>query len=299
MKYYIGIDLGGTNVRVAKVDETGKIVWDLVEKSYGKEGPKERVRDIIFSMLDKVDNLKECEGIGICVPGPVDTKTNLMTLSSNLVGFLGYPIAQMIEERYGLPVFVDNDANCAGLAEALLGAGKDLPIVYFITQSTGVGGALVVDGKVVSGKSGYAGEIGNIIIADGRKKINHLNAGSTETEVSGTAFGRRAQERMGDRCTSAHQVFELAKEGDKDALELIDDMCHDFARCLAAVALVCDPHCFVIGGGMSHSSDQYFPKLEEYYHELVHPGMRDTHIYKAKLEEPGVLGAAMLPKANL
>lgn len=294
MKYYIGIDLGGTNVRVAKIDEEGNIVQDVKRKSYGLEGPREKTVSVIFECLDKIENIKECLGIGIGVPGPVDTKRRVMTLSSNLMDFENFPLAQMIEERYGLPTYIDNDANVAGLAEAVLGAGKDEEIVYYLTHSTGIGGALIINGKVISGKSGYAGEVGNIIVDYNRPSINNLNPGAIESFASGTAIVRRGKEIFGDRVKTAKEVFELFAEDDPQAKELVNDVCRDLAQVMATIAHVVDPGVFVIGGGCSYSGNLYFPLIEKYYKEMVHPGMRNIKIVRAVLEEPGVLGAAML-----
>ncbi|MBR2578290.1 MAG: ROK family protein [Erysipelotrichaceae bacterium] len=297
MKYYVGIDLGGTNVRVAKVDEDGNIIQDMIERSHGSTGPKELVRDTIFSMLDRVEDLKECEGIGIAVPGPVNIYERVMPISNNLKDFENYPLARLLEERYEMPVFIDNDANMAGLAEALLGAGKGRPIVYYITHSTGIGGALIVDGKVLSGQMGFAGEIGNIIVKDGCPKYSrYLNAGSAESESSGTGLGRKAKAIYGEDASSV-DLFTKAGEGDEKALAVIDEMADNMGRLMATIGQIVDPHIFVFGGGVSHSSDLYWPKMIEAYHKYFN-GIKYADIEKAQLKEPGVLGAALLVKGN-
>ena len=172
MSTYIGIDLGGTNVRVSKVDEKGNILQTVKSNSYGDQGP-EVVMPNLKNLIRQIDDYQLCEGIGMGVPGPVDTIRKVMTLSSNLPGFTEYPIAKELEDEFNMPVYVDNDANVAGLAEALVGAGKLQPIVYYVTISTGIGGALVVNGRVVSGKSGYAGEVGNLVV-DKRLSLIHI-----------------------------------------------------------------------------------------------------------------------------
>ena len=163
MKTYIGIDLGGTNVRIAKVSEDGEVLEQVKGPSYGQEGP-EKVMANIKELLHSIPNWQEASGIGVGVPGPVDTKAGAMMLSTNLPGFTGYPFAKELTEEFGIPTFLDNDANVAGLAEALVGAGKGLKTVFYVTISTGIGGVLVEDGKTVSGKHGFGGEIANIII---------------------------------------------------------------------------------------------------------------------------------------
>lgn len=297
MKYYVGIDLGGTNVRVCKMDENGNISEDYQSASHGLEGPKELIRDTIFSLIDKISDIKSCEGIGIAVPGPVNVYDKIMSMSTNLVGFKDYPIAKLIEERYGIPCYMDNDANMAGLAEAVLGAGKGYPIVYYITQSTGIGGALIIDGHVLSGQLGYAGEIANIIVRDGCKKWSETtNAGSVESEASGTALGRKAAEAFGEGNT-AKELFEKFKEGDPKAKEIVLEMCEDMGRLLATISQVVDPHVFVLGGGVSKQSDLFWPMMIEAFHKYYN-GQVPAKVLKAELKEPGVLGAAMLVRAN-
>ena len=294
MKTVIGIDLGGTNVRVAKVTEDGQILQVLSSPSHALEGT-EKVMTNLKSLIRQIDGLNEVSGIGIGVPGPVDTVKGVMTMATNLPGFENYPMAQEIEREFNLPTFVDNDANVAGLAEALVGAGKGYKIVYYITHSTGVGGALVADGKVISGKNGYAGEVGNIIVQSEGEKINHLNVGAAENVFSGTALVKEAKEKLNPNITSAKAIFDLAKEGNVVAQKMIDDMAYHFALLCSAIGHVVDPHVFVIGGGVSKAHEAYFDKILENYNNLVHVGMRNPLFKRAELSEPGIIGAAMLP----
>jgi glucokinase len=294
MKKYIGIDLGGTNVRVAKVTADGEILAEIKSPSYAQEGPS-KVMENLIRCIKEIEGYKDCDGIGVGVPGPVDTIKGEMLMATNLPGFEHYPLAKTLEKEFSIPTFVDNDANVAGLAEALVGAGKGLPIVYYVTHSTGIGGALIVDGKVVSGKHGHAGEIGNIIIDRARKKYNHLNVGAVENEVSGTALIRKAKENIDEQITSAGELFALAKAGDQKALNIIDTMAFDFAMMFSAIAHVCDPYAFIVGGGVMKSKDLYFENMIRYYMQHVHTGMRTVEFIPALLAEPGLIGAAMLP----
>jgi glucokinase len=294
MKTVIGIDLGGTNVRVAKVSEDGQILQVVTSPSYALEGT-EKVMSNLKSLIHQIDGLNEVVGIGIGVPGPVDTVKGVMTMATNLPGFENYPMAQELEKEFNLPTYVDNDANVAGLAEALVGAGKGYKIVYYITHSTGVGGALVSDGKVISGKNGYAGEVGNIVVTSEGEKINHLNVGAAENVFSGTALVKEAKEKLNPNITSAKAIFDLAHEGNVVAQKMIDDMAYHFACLCSAIGHVVDPHVFVIGGGVSKSHEAYFDKILENYNNLVHVGMRNPLFKRAELSEPGIVGAAMLP----
>ena len=299
MKAYIGVDLGGTNVRVAKVDENGTILQMVKEATEIEQGVEHVVAKII-SMIERIDRYADCEGIGMGVPGPVDTVQGKMVLATNLPGFEGYPIAQKIGDHFHLPTFVDNDVNVAGMGEAILGAGKDEEIVYYVTISTGIGGALVVDKKVVAGKNGHAGEIANLIIDRNREKVNYLNIGAVENEASGTALTRKGRRLFGeDMIAHAGDVFALARQGNSEALALCDEMAYDIAVMFSIIAHVVDPAVFVIGGGVMKGKDAFFEKMERDFRSMIHKGMQTVKFKEAQLEEPGIIGAAMLPKAYL
>lgn len=298
MKYYIGIDLGGTNVRAAKVDETGRIVQDVKEATEVQNGREALVAKMI-RMVKSLDNYQECLGVGCAIPGPVDKVMNMSTMSTNIPGFAYYEVAQIMSEALSMPVYLDNDVNAAALGEAMLGAAKDDAIVYYVTISTGIGGGLVVNKKVHGGKRGYAGEVANIIIDRNRNTYNHLNAGAVENEASGLAMIRRASELYGRPFESAKELFDLALANDEKAIKLVDEISYDIAVMLSAVAHVIDPHIFVFGGGVMKSKDVFFPKVHEHFKSLVHEQMRDVKFVPASLEEPGVVGAAMLVKEKL
>lgn len=293
MKKFIGVDLGGTNVRVAVVNEKGEILEELKRPSLSDQGP-EIVLDNILTMIDTLDNKDECVGVGIGIPGPVDTENGYVTLATNIKDFAYFPVVQYMKDRLNLPVYLDNDANVAGLAEALVGSGRGKKIVCYVTHSTGIGAAIVVNGNVVSGNNGYAGEVGNIIVDKNRKPVNHLNAGAVENWASGDAIVRQGKERIASDITSAYDVFLLAQDGNDVATEIIDTMVTDFAMMLSAIAHVIEPHVFVLGGGVTQSQEFYLDRVIEKYKTLVHPGMANAEFKLASLEEPGIVGAAML-----
>lgn len=291
MKNYVGIDLGGTNVRVALVDEKGNILHQIKSISFAQDGPQ-KVMENIHALLKQLGDFQEVAGMGVAVPGPVDKRNRMMTLDTNLPGFAGYPIADILEKRWHLPVYLDNDANAAGLAEALLGAGKGKESVYYITHSTGIGGAYILHGRSIGGRKGYAGEIANIVVNRQSAKCNHLAAGAIENEASGAVLKKIAQERfaydnVGELFTqSVHRTAEK---------EVVQQMAYDMAQLLATIAHVLDPDIFIIGGGVAqHAHYYYFPQLKTYYYDLVHPAMRDVPITLATLPEPGIVGASLL-----
>ncbi len=305
MKYFIGIDLGGTNVRTLLVDENGTTFSEVKDNTERDNGP-DYVCAKIIRQIESLDTnvcggLNGVSGIGIGVPGPVDTVKGTMIMATNLPGFENYPICDKLADRFNLPVFIDNDANVAGLAEALLGAGKNYPTCYYVTVSTGIGGAFIVDGKLVSGGRGHAGEIGNIIVKNNGYKFGALNPGAAEGETSGTAITRKGKELLGeDKVNHAGDVFRLASEGDLKAQSIADECISQLASLFANIAHTVDPHCFVIGGGVMKSKEYFYDKLVEQFNSKIHVGMRGhIPLLTTKLEDCGAIGAAMLPMSRL
>ena len=305
MKYFIGIDLGGTNVRTLLVDENGRTYSEVKDNTESEKGP-DYVCAKIVRQIESLDTnvcggLHNIEGIGIGVPGPVDTVNGLMIMATNLPGFENYPICSKISDRFNLPVFIDNDANVAGLAEALLGAGKKYPSTYYVTISTGIGGAFIVDGKLVSGGRGHAGEIGNIIVKNNGYKFGALNPGAVEGEASGTAIVRKGKELLGaDKVFHAGDVFRLAAEGDLSAKGIVDESISQLATMLANIAHTIDPYCFVIGGGVMKSKEYFYDTLVEQFNAKIHVGMRGhIPLLETKIDDCGAIGAAMLPMSKL
>ncbi len=297
MKTYIGVDLGGTNVRAAKVDEQGNLL-QVVKQATEIDRGVDHVIQKIISMIESIDGYEHCVGIGMGVPGPVDTKNGKMMLASFLPGFEGYPLVKHFQDHFHMPVYMDNDVNVACMGEAMLGAGKEHDSVYYVTLSTGVGGALVIDRKVVSGAHGFAGEIGNVIIDRNREDISHLNVGAVENEASGTAITRKGKALFGeDQIAHAGDVFDLARRKDKRAVQLCSDATYDLAQLFSIIAHICDPEVFVLGGGLMKGKDVFLHALIDQFKQLIHEGMRAVEFKEAQLEEPGIVGAAMLVKA--
>lgn len=293
MKTYIGVDLGGTNIRAAKVDEDGNILQILKDSSEPDKGV-EHVMNKMINLIESIDDYEECVGIGLGIPGPIDTINGKIIVSTNLPKLVGYPIAEHISKHFNKPVFMDNDVKVAALGEAVLGGGKGYPIVYYVTISTGIGGALVIDKNVISGQNGHAGEVGNISIDRNRKKYNVLNVGAVENEASGTAITRIGKETFGEQIENAGDVFALAKEGNEKAMEIVENMSYDLAMMFSTIAHIVDPHVFVVGGGVMKAKDVFFDKMEKYYRDMIHVGMQPVVFKEAQLDEPGIVGAAML-----
>ncbi len=304
MEYYIGIDLGGTNVRTILANELGEILSETAGPSNASQGMEEVVK-VITDQVKGLDyggcgGFDKVAGIGIGVPGLVDPHKKVITYANNLVGYEKLNICEMLEEEFEKPCFIDNDANVAGLAEALVGAGIGYPSVYYITISTGIGGAYIYQGQVISGNNNHAGEVGNMIVDSNGIKNGPMNAGAIETMASGTALVKIGRSMVSKDIEHAGQVFEFAHQGNRQGAIIANRAIDAYATMLSSIALTIDPHCFVLGGGVMNSADYFLADLTVRFNNLLYPGMvNKTPVYKAKLELPGAIGAAMLVKSHL
>ncbi|WP_419466045.1 ROK family protein [Alteribacter salitolerans] len=293
MKKTIGIDLGGTSVRVALVNERGEI---LVHEKAATEPELgfEAFLDKVCGMIERVQGDEHAEGIGLGAPGPLDPFNGLILDPPNLPGWRNVPIAQRISERTGKKVTLDNDANAAALAESRFGAGRNEDSVIYITVSTGIGAGIVLNGLLFIGAQGNAGEIGNMIVQPGGDQHGILNPGALEALASGTAIGRLGAERMGVT-GGAKDVFERASHGDDAAQAIIDEAIGYLAIGVANLMNSFNPAVLVFGGGVMEQAS-VLPLLKEKVTPLLYPSMRFyINMKKAGLgTDAGVIGAALL-----
>lgn len=296
MEKRISIELGCENLRVAVVDIQGKILHQLSTPTQVQDG-YDRVMRRMIALVKQLSDYASCTHIGIGVPGPVDVEQGMLTMATNLDGFSHKPVKKDLETAFHIPCHIENDVNVAALAEARYGAGKGYRSLYYISLSTGIGGAYVLGGHILRGTNGYAGEIGNIIIDQNRDKYNHLNIGAVENEASGNAITREGKCYFGDDIVqNAGDVFAQARKSDPIAMKLCDDFSKDLAVMISTIAHVVDPQVFIFGGGCMQSADMFFTLMEERFRSLIHEHMRHVVLKKAQLQNPGLLGAALLPE---
>jgi len=296
MDLQIGIDLGGTNIRVGLVNNRGKIV-DIVQESTEAEKGQSYTIEKMKRMIEQLIEGKSVKGIGIGAPGPLDYKKGVILSPPNLPGWDNIQISKIFEEHFKVPVYLNNDANVAGLAEANVGSGVGFESVYYMTVSTGIGGALVINKELFNGANGCAGEIGNMILEPNGYKHNNLNSGSFEGIASGTSIGRVALERFGIE-GGAKQVFRLAEQGNQEAQIIIDEAVQYLAMGIANIAHVVNPELFIVGGGVMESKHLILSPLRKKVKEYVYPQLADNiQIVSTALGgKAGVIGAAMLVK---
>ncbi len=294
MRKLIGVDLGGTNLRVAVIWDDGTIIDHLSSPTLSERGPRPVISDMIKMINTLKEKYGEIETVGMGSPGPLDPFQGIVKNPPNLPGWTDIPLKQMVAEEVDLPVVINNDANAAGLAEAQFGAGVGYKSTFYITWSTGIGGGFIVDGKILQGETGLAGEIGNMIVAPNGKKHSNMNPGALEAMASGTAIGAEGKRQLGTE-GGAEQVLELARKGNSTAQAIIDEAIHYLAIGIANIALTVDPALFVIGGGVMNASDILLTPLQQKMTNFLYEGQTIT-IKQAELDQQsGIIGAALLP----
>ncbi|MBH0230647.1 ROK family protein [Halobacillus yeomjeoni] len=296
MGIHIGVDLGGTNVRAAVVLENGTVERLLQEKTEPEQGAEFTIQKIIH-MVENLAEGRTIEGIGIGAPGPLDPHRGVILNPPNLPGWDEVAIVDQIKAHFSVDVQLTNDANVAALAEARYGNGRGFSSVFYITVSTGVGGGLVLDGKVFNGAQGYAGEIGNMILNPNGYHYSNLNKGSLESYASGTAIGKRAYELYGIKGGS-EEVFDRLKNGDEQAQRVVDDAIEYLAMGIANLTHILNPEVFVIGGGVMNAGDLVWVPLKERIKKYLYPELVPMMNLKpsALSGDAGVIGASLLTR---
>ncbi|MFK9093794.1 ROK family protein [Bacillus salipaludis] len=291
----IGVDLGGTNIRVALMNKMGQI---LQEGSRLTEAYKSRDY-IIQNMIKMINTVKgdyQIKGIGVGSPGPINQAEGRILDPPNLKSLHQCPIVEMLQSEFrDIPIYLENDANVAALAEARVGAGAGKKSVIYITVSTGIGAGIVIDGKLFVGAQGNAGEIGNMIISEKGPQVANLNTGALEALASGTAIERVGRERLGID-GGAKEVFALAMAGDSVALKIVEEVKTYLSIGIANLMHLLNPSIFVIGGGVMQSGEWLLPQLREKTSHLLFPSMRSHLMIEPPMldHKVGVIGAGLL-----
>ncbi|MGP4080886.1 ROK family glucokinase [Pseudalkalibacillus sp. R45] len=312
-KLSIGIDLGGTTIKMAIVDPKGNFVekWEIPTdtSNNGRNISQDIADSLKMKMEDLSLELKDLMGIGIGAPGFINMENGFVYHAVN-VGWENYPLKDDLESKTGLTVVVDNDANIAALGEMWKGAGKQASDLICITLGTGIGGGIISNGTILHGTNGMAGEIGHITsIVDGGAPCNCGKTGCLETIASATGISRIAMEGLDQHPTSvlnktldkgmevsAEEVFNAASEGDEWAIEVIDVITHHLGLAIANMANVINPSRIVIGGGVSRAGDLLMIPLKKSFNKYALPRVQEGADFAiASLgNDAGVIGSARL-----
>ncbi|MFB2978087.1 ROK family protein [Microseira sp. BLCC-F43] len=288
MTEIIGIDLGGTAIKLGRFDRDGNCLQSLTIPTPNPATPA-AVLDAMVDAIAQIDPHKNARAIGVGTPGPADAAGRIAIVGINLDGWQNIPLADWLEARTGLPTIIANDANCAGLGEAWLGAGRRFRNFILLTLGTGVGGAIILEGKLFVGHQGAAGELGLVTLNPDGPPCNSGNQGSLEQYVSVVAIRRRTG-------MEPEELGKLAKAGDAFALEFWRNYGRDLGIGLTSSIYILAPEAVVIGGGVSASAQFFFPSAIAEIERRVLPSSRARlQLLPADLgNSAGMVGAAKL-----
>lgn len=307
MKYCYGVDIGGTTVKMGLFEENGNILekWEIVTNT-ADEG-KAILPDIAASVKEKTEKYgldkADIIGIGVGVPAPV-TADGVVNGSANL-GWKYKEVRRELEELTGMKAVIGNDANVAALGEMWKGGGAGQKNMVMITLGTGVGGGVIINGKVITGEHGAGGEIGHICVNyDEPDTCGCGNHGCLEQYASATGIVRLAKMRLEWETTStalkkdsvtAKDVFDAVKAGDPVAIEIAEKFGKYLASGLVNLAVIADPAVFVIGGGVSKAGEVLIPFIQKPYKERAFFSNKEIEFKLATLgNDAGICGSAKM-----
>ncbi len=304
----VGVDLGGTNIKAGAVSSGGEMLFRSrmsTDASAGPERVADRIGMAVRDCLEGVEGGRErTAGVGVGSPGPLDPATGVVWAAPNLPGWTNVPLRRMVQDRVGLPCEVENDANAASLAEQWMGAGRGAASLVLLTLGTGIGGGIVLGGKVWHGFGGVAGEIGHMSINPDGPRCNCGGRGCIEAYASAPAMVRRMREAIagGRRTTlsgqgeglSARAIHEAALAGDAAARENMRMTGFYLGVAICNIMNVLNPEVVVLSGGVAAAGEMLLRPIRETVEERTMEAVRrNVRICFAALgEDAGVIGAA-------
>lgn len=307
-KVCFGFDIGGTAVKAGLFNTEGKLLekWEFATQR--TNDGKDILRDVAKFAKDKIDELKLPKeaviGVGVGIPGPVTEDGQVLMLAN--LGLANFNLEKEMSAMTGLKVKAGNDANVAAMGEFWMGGGKGYQNLVLVTLGTGVGGGIILNGHILSGNTGSAGEIGHILVNEEETEPCGCNKkGCLEQYASASGIVRLAKEALkaseeasalrGVEEISAKLIFDCAKKGDKLAKEVVEEACRYLGLALSHIAQVVDPEVFVIGGGVSKAGEILTETIKKYYNSYVIASLKDKEFKLATLgNDAGIYGAAKL-----
>lgn len=290
--YTAGIDIGGTNTRIALIDEAYEIIQRIQFPTdvNNPQATLQKIQETVQSFSVAI------AGVGLSCPGPLDLKQGIILDTPNLKGgWHGLVVSKELSARLKVPVFLENDANLACLAEAVLGQGKDYSYVQFLTISTGLGSGLVIDKKIYQGAHGFAHEIANIPLWRNGPSHGSIYPGGVEAICSGTAITTRAK-KAGLDVEHAGDVYSLACSQNQTAIDIMEDAKEYLANTIAIIYAFVDPEIVILGGSVAIKIPGFVEDVEQRVKTKVYPNIQPlVKVVKTNLsEDSGLLGAACL-----
>jgi len=320
-RFSIGVDLGGTNLRVAAVDESGTLIEKIstnTQVALGRGAVLDEMCRIIQSLAARFNSRGPLAGVGIGVPGIIDMESGMLRESPNLPGWANYPVQQEIERRLGTSITLENDANAAAFGEHWLGAGQTVDSLCMLTLGTGVGGGIVLDNQIWHGMTGMAGEAGHINVEPNGHPCGCGSHGCIEQYASATAIKRMAMEAItsgkapqlalamkADPEFSAKAIYNFAVQGDEPARKIFEDVGRRLGIVVGGLVNLLNLPMYVIGGGVSSAWDAFAPAMlrelqaRSFVYAATNSDEHASHktiVTRALLgTDAGLFGAARLP----
>ena len=305
-----GIDIGGSKISIALSTLSGEMISSRRIATDSGSGPAatfEKLSEVLRRLIDEAS--RHPEAIGVGSPSPIDLERGVIMSPSNLLEWEDFPIVDLLRNRFGIPVQLENDANAAVLGEQNYGAGRGYQNVFYVTVSTGIGGGVIINGELYRGVATAAGEIGHTIIKPDGVRCNCGSIGCLETICGGVHIARRARERLatgeksmlrdmvgGAQDLSARTVIEALRKGDPLAESIWNETCHFLSIGIANSISLFAPEVVIIGGGIASAGDLLFEQLRERvpsFVSMVPAGL--INIVPAALgAESGVFGAVAI-----
>lgn len=312
-KYRIGVDIGGTNVKIAIVDNKGHIAYSNSVPTGAEMGYQytiSNIKSVIYTSLKETDITKEqIGGIGMGLPGQIDSDNGIVRLLPNIHGWVNVPLAQIMEQEFGLKTKVDNDVRCATLGEYKYGAGKGYKNIICITVGTGIGSGIILNGQLIRGANMSAGEMGHMTLQDCHGPICGCgNTGCLEAYASGPSIVATAKkytlggksskfsELAANKPITSQIVAEAAKMGDNVARTIFRETGYWLGIALANVVNLLNPEVIIIGGGVAQAGDLLINPVKEVINKrALQVATENLKVLPAELgESAGVVGASLL-----
>ncbi|UCG34808.1 MAG: ROK family protein [Candidatus Omnitrophota bacterium] len=299
MKTFLGIDWGGTYIKAAVLDSKGKIYNKKVFASEELREKKVFIRTL-KNFVASVQKFK-LKGIGIGAPGIINIRRGFIYYLPNIPGWKNFPLKTILEKELKLPVFIDNDANVFALAEARLGAAKDVERAIFLTLGTGLGGAVIFNGRILEGEVS-ASEVGHVPLSIDGKLCGCGAKGCIETFVGNRYLLERYTHLKSNKgkASEVKEIFERAQAGEPEALIVWKEFSVALGKFLAGMINIFNPQKIVFGGGVSKAFSIFKPLVWQVIKkQAMWPQAKGVKLVRAKLKNAGVIGAALLAKENI
>jgi glucokinase len=314
-KYSIGVDLGGTNIVSAIVNCQGKIVNSFKAPTFAERGKEATIKRIIETIHENIIQstiaLDDIIGIGIGAPGPLDVKRGIINFAPNLPGWIDVPLKKKLENEFNMKIVLENDANAAAWGERCFGAGQGVNNLVCFTLGTGIGGGIIIDGKIYHGNNYGAAELGHMTVNKDGPRCNCGNYGCLEAYSSATGIKNRIKNRIKEGIKSEFlnfdddnlfeslrlkSIFEAARKGDRLTSDIVEEAISYLGIAIANIANILNPEMVVLVGGITNEGDKLLiPLRKEVKKRAFYSNYKSLKIVIGKLAgNAGVLGAAAL-----